>query len=103
MSDAVPHLARPDSELTPNQEFERAIAEFCDSRKLTPREKQIVLLLCTGLKNAAVATHLGVSEATVRLHITNIHRKLETASKVDVLIQAFQWWIARSRTNRPSA
>jgi DNA-binding NarL/FixJ family response regulator len=53
------------------------------------------------MKNAAIAGELQVSEATVRLHITNIHRKLQTSSKVDVLIQAFQYWICRSRDRRP--
>ncbi|HOA74093.1 MAG TPA: LuxR C-terminal-related transcriptional regulator [Phycisphaerae bacterium] len=100
MREAAINRGKPEPSWTPDQELKQAVSQFCEDRQLTPREKQIVCLLCTGMKNAAIADELQVSEATVRLHITNIHRKLQTSSKVDVLLQAFQYWISRSRERR---
>jgi DNA-binding NarL/FixJ family response regulator len=51
------------------------------SDKLTQREKQVVLLLCLGLKEAAVAHHLHICPATVHSHITRVHRKLGVTSR----------------------
>ena len=78
----------------PEALVEAVVAQFCDVHKLTPREMQVVLLICSGVKNVVVAMRMGVSEATVRLHITNIHRKLGTASKAELVLRAFGWWLA---------
>lgn len=48
---------------------------------LTPREKQVVLYLCLGMKEAAVARELGICPATVHSHITRVHRKLDVQSR----------------------
>lgn len=86
------------------QKAEEVFARFCDAQCFTPREKQVFLQICTGKKNFVVARELGLSEATIRLHITNIHRKLDTASKVDLVLRAFAWWLAladQPQTERP--
>jgi hypothetical protein len=54
-------------------------------------------LICTGMKNAQIGRELGVSAATIRLHIGNIHRKLATSSKVDLVLKLWQWCCANGR------
>lgn len=76
--------------------IEEIAALFCAAHSLTPRERQIIGLMCSGAKNLSIAMQLGVSEATVRLHITNIHRKLKTDNKVDLILQMFGWWLNRT-------
>lgn len=49
--------------------------------KLTHREKEVVLLLCLGLKESAAARMLGICPATVHSHITRVHRKLGVTSR----------------------
>lgn len=49
--------------------------------ELTPREKQVVLYLCLGMKESAVARELGICPATVHSHITRVHRKLDVSSR----------------------
>lgn len=49
--------------------------------ELSPREMEILLLLSEGLKNAAIAKELYISEATVRFHVGNILRKLGAANR----------------------
>lgn len=91
-------LVRTDLKQTPADilvRVQQVVALYCDEHRLTPREKQVVMLVCAGAKNLLIARRLGVSEATIRLHITNIHRKLGTGTKVDMVLRAFAWWLAR--------
>jgi DNA-binding CsgD family transcriptional regulator len=43
---------------------------------LTSREREITSLASVGLSNKEVAQHLNISEATVKIHLHNIFRKL---------------------------
>jgi DNA-binding NarL/FixJ family response regulator len=43
---------------------------------LTPRERQIALLVCTGLSNKQIAQQLTVTEGTVKVHLHNVYEKL---------------------------
>lgn len=64
---------------------------FCRAHGFTPRETQILCHICSGMKNTQIGRELGVSIAAIRLHIGNIHRKLQTHSKVDVVLRLWQW------------
>lgn len=50
---------------------DRVVAEM-----LTAREREIVTLVCEGRPNMEVATALGLSSGTVRIHLHNIYTKL---------------------------
>ena len=62
------------------------IAQLHSARRLTRREMDVVTLICRGLKNEAIARHLHLTNATVRFHIRNIHRKTDTGDKLDLLL-----------------
>lgn len=47
---------------------------------LTPREREIVVLIAEGNTSAQIATRLGISRRTVDTHRTNINRKLGVRS-----------------------
>jgi DNA-binding CsgD family transcriptional regulator len=47
-----------------------------ENLNLTPREKEIAVLLLQGLEIKQVAAELGIKFSTVNFHITNLHRKL---------------------------
>jgi len=51
------------------------------AKELTRREREVVILLCLGMKESAVAHKLGICSATVHSHITRVHRKLEVSSR----------------------
>jgi pimeloyl-ACP methyl ester carboxylesterase/DNA-binding CsgD family transcriptional regulator len=55
---------------------------------LTPRERDIVELIAGGRDNAQIAARLGLSEKTVRNHITSIFAKLEVESRAQAIVLA---------------
>lgn len=57
---------------------------------LTPREKEIFLLVARGLSNSEIAAAAYVSEATAKTHLRSILSKLELQSRVQVVIFAYE-------------
>lgn len=53
---------------------------------LTQREQIVALLVSEGLRNHQVADRLNISEKTVKLHLSNIYRKLGVSSRVQLSI-----------------
>jgi FixJ family two-component response regulator len=56
---------------------------------LTPRERQVFREVAHGRVNKQIAFNLGISEITVKLHRSNVMRKMEAASVGD-LIRAWE-------------
>jgi DNA-binding NarL/FixJ family response regulator len=55
--------------------------------ELTPRERDVVILIAEGGTNRQIAKQLGVTERTARTHVSNILGKLGLASRT----QAAMW------------
>ncbi|HEX7154759.1 MAG TPA: response regulator transcription factor [Thermoanaerobaculia bacterium] len=58
--------------------------------RLTPRETQIVELVCLGLQNKKIAARLAITENTVRHHLTSIFDKLSLANRMELMRYAFE-------------
>jgi len=54
---------------------------------LTPREREVIVLIARGGTNRQIGKHLGVTERTARTHVSNILSKLGLASRT----QAAMW------------
>lgn len=52
---------------------------------LTEREVQILGLLSTGLANKQVAAELGISEHTVKFHVSSIYTKLDVGNRAEAV------------------
>src|SRR5205809_3626630 len=55
---------------------------------LTPRERQVLELLAEGLPNKAIADQLGISDQTVKFHVSSISGKLGAANRTDAVRRA---------------
>ncbi|MET0204880.1 MAG: response regulator transcription factor [Casimicrobiaceae bacterium] len=57
-------------------------------QELTPRERQILELIGTGLTNRAIGERLSLSEKTIKHYVTNILQKLQVRSRVEAALYA---------------
>jgi FixJ family two-component response regulator len=55
---------------------------------LTPREREVLPLVVSGLLNKQAAMHLGISEVTLQIHRTNVMRKMQANSLADLVRMA---------------
>jgi DNA-binding NarL/FixJ family response regulator len=62
---------------------------------LTAREREVLVLITEGLANAAIGERLGISEKTVRNHISNLFDKLGVWTRAQAIV------FARDRGFRP--
>jgi DNA-binding NarL/FixJ family response regulator len=54
---------------------------------ISPREREVFALLLHGLPNKLIAQRLGISEKTVKTHLTTIFRRIDVTDRV----QAVHW------------
>ncbi|HEY3116523.1 MAG TPA: response regulator transcription factor, partial [Chloroflexota bacterium] len=73
--------AAPAEEAAADQELEQL---------LTPREREVLDLLATGLPNKIIARRLQISEHTVKFHVASILGKLGAASRTEAVTRAIQ-------------
>jgi FixJ family two-component response regulator len=55
---------------------------------LTAREREVMTLVITGMPNKQIASEIGASEATVKVHRGHVMQKMQAASVVDLVRMA---------------
>ena len=68
---------------------------------LTPREREVMTLVTTGLMNKQIAAEIGVTEITVKIHRGHAMRKMKAKSLADLVRMAEALGMRRGRS--PSA
>ena len=58
--------------------------------RMTARELQVLELLVDGLSNKAIAARLGVSDETVKFHLSSILGKLSVANRTEAVRRAIR-------------
>lgn len=64
---------------------------------LTDRERDIVRLIGEGLRNEEIARRLGITEKTVRNHLTAVFDKLGVSGRLELAVFAYRQGLARVR------
>jgi DNA-binding NarL/FixJ family response regulator len=67
------------------QFFHRSEAGASEKGSLSPREREILDLLVSGLIHKEVADHLGIGIETVRTHVNHIYQKLHVRSRAEAV------------------
>ena len=58
--------------------------------KLSPREREIIVMLAHGASNKEIARVLNLSESTIKIHVQGILRKLNIAKRVQAAVYAVE-------------
>lgn len=58
---------------------------------LTPREGDVLRLLAQGLTNRQIAAALGISEHTVKFHVSAIYAKLNVSNRAEAVRMGARW------------
>jgi DNA-binding NarL/FixJ family response regulator len=56
--------------------------------QLTPREREVLVLIASGLSNQAIAAKLRLSPNTISNHISSIFGKLQVGSRAEAIVRA---------------
>jgi len=75
---------------------EEATAKQRDAAGLTDRETEILQGLAQGLSNKLIARNLNITEATVKVHVKNLLKKLGFRSRLEAAVWAVERGIRQS-------
>src|SRR5205807_8389780 len=68
---------------------------------LTPREREVLPLVVSGLLNKQIAAEIGASEATVKVHRSQLMRKMGAESVADLVRMAAEMGIPAAKPQGP--
>jgi FixJ family two-component response regulator len=83
MIDAVSRALAADKQRRSEQKTVSELRLLYES--LTAREREIIALVSSGLRNKRIAADLGVSEITVKIHRLHVMRKMQARSLADLV------------------
>lgn len=70
------------------QDLSKSTEKTADSFNITPRQKEVLECMAEGLSNKQIAYNLGLSEGTVKIHITQLMRTLEVTNRTAAVRKA---------------
>jgi len=87
--------------LTTRSDGGRAVERFVAVERygLTPRECEVLMLVCSGLSNAEIAESLHLSSNSVKSYIRSAYRRIAATSRA----QAVLWGVEHGFGNHPDA
>ena len=61
---------------------------------LTPRERQIIRAVASGLANRQIAVEFGISEQTVKNQLSTLYQKVGVSSRTQLAVYAMRHGLA---------
>jgi len=68
----------------------RTLASRTPDADLSSREREVLRLLARGESNKEIAAHLGITEATVKCHVSVILMRLQVTDRTQAVVSALQ-------------
>lgn len=78
------------------EEMAHTLAQLLPESVLRPREREVLQLLFAGLSNQEIADSLGISEGTVRIHVSNVFHKLGVSRRTEAISAALKRGLIRT-------
>jgi len=72
----------------------RSLANRTPNSDLSPREREVLALMVSGKTNKGIAEMLGITEATVKCHVSVILQRLNAADRTQAVVAALQRGLA---------
>jgi len=82
--DAVQAALNRDRSTRADEELLTELRWRCNA--LTPRERTVLRLVVSGWRNKQIAGEIQISEATVKVHRTNLMRKMQASSLAELIV-----------------
>ena len=82
------------TDLSKAREASKADTDAARISSLTEREVEVISFICDGLQNKRIADRMGITETTVRHHLTSIFAKLGCESRLELVIYAYKHGLA---------
>lgn len=75
----------------------RSKNESLPHEELTPREREVLLLMAEGKSNQEIADELFIALKTVKVHVSNILSKLDVEDRTQAVIYAFKHSLVKKK------
>ena len=72
----------------------RSLANRTPNSDLSPREREVLALMVSGKTNKGIADTLGITEATVKCHVSVILQRLNAVDRTQAVVAALQRGLA---------
>ncbi len=72
----------------------KSLANRTPNSDLSPREREVLLLMVRGMTNKGIADELGITEATVKCHVSVILQRLGVTDRTQAVVAALQRGLA---------
>ena len=98
--DAVQAALDRDRSTRADEELLTQLRRRCDA--LTPRERTVLKLVVLGWRNKQIAGEIQTSEATVKVHRSNLMRKMEASSLAKLIVMVGRLGSSDKSSNAPN-
>ena len=70
---------------------------------LTPRQKEVLALLCKGYSNKEICLRMQLAEVTVKMHVSLVFRALGVATRTQAVASAHRWGLIAAESSAADA